>query len=122
MDRSRSGNRSIVVTSSIRAQGVRPKTAPYSATKAALNQLVRVAAYELGPSGVRINSLSPGLVVTPMSEQINPDVAEFAASVSAVRRATLPADIAEGALFLCRPSSSLVTGTNLVIDGGEGLW
>lgn len=115
-------NRAILVVSSIRSHGTRPGTLPYSASKAALNQLVRVGAYELGPHGIRLNAVSPGLVVTPMSLEKNPDVAELGAELAPLNRAGLPTDTAEGALYLCSPAASFVTGTNLVVDGGESLW
>ncbi len=115
-------NRAIVVISSIRAEGTRPGTLPYSTTKAGLNQMVRVAAYELAPLGIRVNALSPGLVVTPMSLSNNPKAAELGAELAPLKRAGMPSDIAEGALYLCNPAASFVTGTNLVVDGGESLW
>lgn len=115
-------HRSILVVSSIRADGTRPGTLPYSASKAALNQLVRVGAYELAPLGIRLNAVSPGLVVTPMSLEKNPDVADLGAEVAPLNRAGVPSDTAAGALYLCSPEASFVTGTNLVVDGGESLW
>jgi NAD(P)-dependent dehydrogenase (short-subunit alcohol dehydrogenase family) len=115
-------NRAILVISSIRANGTRPGTLPYATTKAGLNQLVRVAAYELAPLGIRVNALSPGLVVTPMSLSLNPDVDQVAADVTPLNRAGVPSDVAGGALYLCSPAASFVTGANLVVDGGESLW
>lgn len=64
-------NRSIVVVSSIRATGVRPRMAPYSSAKVALSQLARVAAYELAPSGIQVNAVCQGLIVIPMSVSLN---------------------------------------------------
>ncbi|GAA4478828.1 SDR family oxidoreductase [Rhodococcus olei] len=114
-------NRSIVVTSSIRALGARAGVAPYAASKAGLNQLVRVAAYELAPSGVRVNALSPGITATPLSQERNSLFDERSATVP-MGRAGTPADMAEAALFLCAPGSEFVTGTNMVVDGGESLY
>lgn len=113
--------RSILVVSSIRAVGVKTGTLPYSTSKAGLNQLVRVAAAELAPEGIRVNAISPGLVATPMSRQTNPEVERIAAGLAALDRAGLPDDVAEGALYLSSPAASFVTGTNLVVDGGESL-
>ncbi|MFF5991271.1 SDR family NAD(P)-dependent oxidoreductase [Prauserella flavalba] len=115
-------NRSIVVVSSIRAQGARPGTLPYSSTKAGLNQLVRVAAYELAPLGIRVNAVSPGLVVTPMALANNPKAEELGAELAPLGRAGLPADVAQGVLYVADPAASFVTGTNVVVDGGESLW
>jgi glucose 1-dehydrogenase len=114
-------DRSILVVSSIRALGARAGRAPYSATKAALNQLVRVAALELAPIGVRVNALSPGITATPMALQQNPEIyAEMTQSVPLGRSGT-PLDMGAAAVYLCSPAARFVTGTNLVVDGGESL-
>jgi glucose 1-dehydrogenase len=113
-------NRSIVVTSSIRALGARTGVAPYAASKAGVNQLVRIAAYELAATGVRVNALSPGITATPLSQERNSLFDERAATVP-MGRAGTPADMAEAALFLVSPGSAFVTGTNMVVDGGESL-
>jgi glucose 1-dehydrogenase len=116
-----STNRSIIVVSSIRAVGTRPGTLPYSVAKAGLNQLVRIAAYELAPEGIRVNALSPGITATPLTEA-NPDTFARMVQTVPVGRAGAPADMAHAALYLADPASAYVTGTNLVVDGGEGLW
>ena len=117
-------NRSIVVVSSIRALGIRPGLAAYASTKAAVNQLVRMAAYELGPHGIRVNVLSPGITMTPLLASTmaeNPDIlAERTADVP-MGRPGQPDDMGSAALFLCQPASAFVTGTNLIVDGGEHL-
>jgi NAD(P)-dependent dehydrogenase (short-subunit alcohol dehydrogenase family) len=114
-------DRSILVVSSIRALGARAGRAPYSATKAALNQLVRVAALELAPIGVRVNVLSPGITATPMALLENPEVyAEMTQSVPLGRSGT-PLDMGAAAVYLCSPQAQFVTGANLVVDGGESL-
>ena len=117
-------NRAIVVVSSIRALGIRPGLAAYASTKAAVNQLVRMAAYELASHGIRVNALSPGITVTPLvaeSLKANPDIlAERTADVP-MGRPGQPADMANAALFLCQPASRFVTGTNFIVDGGEHL-
>jgi 3-oxoacyl-[acyl-carrier protein] reductase len=117
-------NRSIVVVSSIRALGIRPGLAAYASTKAAVNQLVRMAAYELGPYGIRVNALSPGITMTPLVASTmadNPDIlAERTADVP-MGRPGQPDDMGSAALFLCQPASAFVTGTNMIVDGGEHL-
>ncbi|MGW5299839.1 SDR family NAD(P)-dependent oxidoreductase [Rhodococcus aetherivorans] len=114
-------NRSIVVVSSIRALGVRPSLVPYGTAKAGLNQLVRMAAYELAPTGIRVNALSPGITATPLTQERNSLFDERAATVP-MGRAGTPADMASAALYLAGPDSAFVTGTNLVVDGGESLY
>jgi glucose 1-dehydrogenase len=114
-------DRAILVVSSIRALGARAGRAPYSATKAALNQLVRVAALELAPLGVRVNTLSPGITATPMALRENPEIyAEMTASVP-LGRSGAPLDMGAAAVYLCSAEARFVTGANLVVDGGESL-
>jgi glucose 1-dehydrogenase len=115
-------NRSIIVASSIRAHGVRPGLAAYAATKAAVNQLVRVAAYELAPRGVRVNALSPGITATPLALEENPEIFAERTKTVPMGRAGTPEDMAAAALFLASPAASFVTGANVVVDGGESLW
>lgn len=115
------GDRSILVISSIRGLGARPGVLPYAVTKAGLNQMVRVAAYELAASGIRVNALSPGITITPMSDH-NPDVRERMAAMVPLGRAGLPADMSTAAVYLSSAGASFVTGINLVVDGGESLW
>ena len=115
-------NRAILVVSSIRSLGVRPGRLAYSATKAALNQLVRVAAHELASHQIRVNALLPGITATPLALEGNPEVfAEASASVP-LGRAGTPQDMAAAAVYLCSPAARFVTGVNLVVDGGESLW
>lgn len=116
------GNKSIVVVSSIRALGVRPGVAPYAATKAGLNQLARVAAYELAPHRIRVNVLSPGITATPLSMEHNPELLVERTKDVPLGRAGTPDDMAAAAVYLAGPGSGFVTGTNLVVDGGESLW
>lgn len=116
-----SKNRSIVVVSSIRALGARPGVLPYATAKAGLNQLVRVAAYEVAEYGIRINAVSPGITATPLTD-LNPDVFRERVKDVPMGRAGSVGDIAQAAVYLARPESAFVTGTNLIVDGGEHLW
>ena len=115
-------NRVILVVSSIRSDGARPGVSAYAATKAGVNQLARVAAYELAPHGVRVNVLSPGMTVTPLVLINTPEVHEKAKVQVPMGRPGLPEDMAAAAAYLCAPAAGFVTGANLVVDGGEGLW
>ncbi len=116
------GNKSLIVVSSIRGLGARPGVAPYAATKAGLNQLARVAAYELAPEGIRVNVLSPGITATPLSMEHNADLLRERTQDVPMGRAGTPDDMAHAAVYLASPGSGFVTGTNLVVDGGESLW
>jgi glucose 1-dehydrogenase len=122
MVQSEGTNRSILVVSSIRALGARPGVSAYAATKAALNQMVRVAAYELAPHGVRINALLPGITVTPLVLDNNPHMIAERTKDVPMGRPGSPEDMAEAALYLSSEAARFVTGVNLVVDGGESLW
>lgn len=113
-------NSCIVVVSSIRALGAVPGRLIYAATKAAVNQAVRVGAQELAPHGIRVNALSPGITETPLTAR-NPEAFAEAVANVPLGRAGQPSDLAEGAYFLCSPSGAFITGHNLIVDGGEHL-
>ena len=113
-------NSAIVVVSSIRALGARAGRLIYAATKAGVNQAVRVAAVELAPHGIRVNALSPGITETPLTAK-NPEAYAEAVANVPLGRAAQPTDLAEAAYFLCSPTASFITGVNLIVDGGESL-
>lgn len=100
--------------------------AVYAASKAALDMMVRVAADELGPFGIRINSVRPGLVLTPTTAAIadpeSPNVAQadYLANMPLGRLGTVD-DVAELVRFLAGPESSWITGQAYTIDGGHTL-
>jgi 3-oxoacyl-[acyl-carrier protein] reductase len=114
-------NRSIIAVSSIRGLGIRPGLAPYAASKAALNQLVRMVAYELGPHGIRVNALSPGITMTPLAEQNLAILEERLVDIPMGRAGSIE-DMGAAALFLAGPGSRFMTGTNTIVDGGESLY
>ena len=113
-------NQVIVAVSSVRALGARPGRLVYAATKAALNQAIRVAAVELAPFGIRVCALSPGITETPLTAA-NKDVFDEVVRGVPLGRAGLPGDLAEAAYFLCSPQAAFITGANLVVDGGESV-
>lgn len=114
------GRGSIIGFSSIRAVAVEPGQGVYAATKAGLVQLLRTAAAELGPSGVRVNSIAPGIVDTPLTAQIHaiPEWAEAYASKSALGRWSRPDELVGAVVYLASDASSFVTGSQLFVDGG----
>ena len=114
------GRGSIVVVSSIRSQVVEPGQGVYAATKAGVLQMIRALASELGPIGVRANALAPGVVETPLTQQIkdNPEWYRAYASKGALGRWAQPEEMAGGIVFLASAAGSFVTGSLLVIDGG----
>jgi NAD(P)-dependent dehydrogenase (short-subunit alcohol dehydrogenase family) len=112
------GEGAIVNVTSIQAFRPAPALAHYSAAKAGLEMLTRSAALELGPSGVRVNAVAPGLVRREGLESAWPEgVARYVAAAPLGRIAE-PEDVADACLFLASPAARFVTGTTLVVDGG----
>jgi NAD(P)-dependent dehydrogenase (short-subunit alcohol dehydrogenase family) len=96
-----------------------PRHAAYGAAKAGLMALVRSAAVELGPSGVRVNAVAPGVVWTPrVSVALGEEGRARNEANTPLRRVAQPADIAAALLFLCSDLSSYVSGQTVVVDGG----
>ncbi|MFF2471392.1 SDR family NAD(P)-dependent oxidoreductase [Streptomyces sp. NPDC058066] len=114
------GRGSIIGFSSIRSVAVEPGQGVYAATKAGLVQLLRTAAAELGPSGVRVNAVAPGVVDTPLTAQIRsvPEWSDAYASKSALGRWSRPDELAGAVVYLASDASSFVTGSQLFVDGG----
>jgi NAD(P)-dependent dehydrogenase (short-subunit alcohol dehydrogenase family) len=115
-----SGGGSIIAISSIRSQVVEPGQGIYAATKAGVLQMIRTLAAELGAKGVRANALAPGVVETPLTEQIKsvPDWYEAYATKGALGRWAQPIEMAGPIVFLASDAGSYVTGSLLVVDGG----
>ncbi|GAA0932068.1 SDR family oxidoreductase [Kribbella koreensis] len=114
------GRGSIIGFSSIRATTVEPGQSVYAATKAGLVQLLRTAAAELGPNGVRVNAIAPGVVETPLTAQIkaNPAWYDAYAQKSALARWATPDELAGAVVYLASDASTFVTGSVLHVDGG----
>ena len=115
------GSGSIVNIASI--AGLRPQfhSLLYSMTKAALIMLTQSYALELGPRGVRVNAIAPGLVETTLSEYYWKDEARFQPLMERqpIKHLGQPVEIAEVALMLASDSSSYLTGQTIVVDGGR---
>jgi NAD(P)-dependent dehydrogenase (short-subunit alcohol dehydrogenase family) len=92
----------------------------YGPSKAALVMLVQVLAQELGPDGIRVNALSPGMVRTGMTAQVygDPEIAAERAALVPLGRVATPEDMAGVIAFLLGPDARYVSGANLVADGG----
>jgi NAD(P)-dependent dehydrogenase (short-subunit alcohol dehydrogenase family) len=111
---------SIVIFSSIRAQVVEPGQSVYAMSKAGIVQLVRTAAAEFGPAGVRVNAVAPGVVETPLTAPIkaNREWYQAYAAKSALQRWAGAHEMVGPTLFLASDAASYVTGTVLFADGG----
>ncbi|MHB1575235.1 MAG: SDR family NAD(P)-dependent oxidoreductase [Candidatus Dormibacteria bacterium] len=114
------GRGSIIGISSIRAVTVEPGQGVYAATKAGLEQLLRTAAAELGPSGVRANAIAPGVVETPLTTQIRavPEWYRAYSEKTALRRWASAWEMAGAVVYLAGDAASYVTGSVLTVDGG----
>ena len=114
------GAGSIVNVSSIGAMGPTNATAAYASSKAAVRGFTKVAALELGVRGVRVNSIHPGGVDTPMTNPNNEDRATVDSHYAAIpaQRAGRPDEIAAASLFLASDEASYCNGTEFVVDGG----
>lgn len=110
----------IVNISSIASSHAVPQGAAYSPAKAALSMLTRQLALEWGPENIRCNLVSPGLILTPLSEKFYEDAADREARENVVpsRRIGRPQDIADAVLFLSSDRASYVNGAEIVVDGG----
>lgn len=90
--------------------------AAYSATKGAVIALTKALAQELGPSGIRVNCVSPGVIVTDMVNNVAPSVLDELAEQSAIGKNGTPEDVARAILYLAE--APFVTGENLAVNGG----
>ena len=111
---------SIVIFSSIRSQVVEPGQAVYAMTKAGIVQLVRGAASEFGPHGVRVNAIGPGVVETPLTAPIKANAEWYNAYAhkNVLGRWARAEEMVGPTLFLASDAASYVTGTILYADGG----
>lgn len=114
------GSGSLIHIASISARHPQPGSGAYSASKAAVVLMSQQLAYELGPAGIRSNTVSPGLVRTPMTEAYYqaPGVAERRDAAIPLRRVAAPDDIADIVVFLASDRARYVTGADIVVDGG----
>jgi NAD(P)-dependent dehydrogenase (short-subunit alcohol dehydrogenase family) len=112
------GGGSIVNIASLSALHPAPGQAGYVTAKAALIAFTRSAAQEFGPSGIRVNAVSPGLIWRPTLHDDWPEGERSFAERAPLRRVGMPDDVADACLFLAAPASSWITGQNLVVDGG----
>ena len=114
------GRGSIIVFSSIRAEVVEPGQGVYAATKAGLKQMVRALAAELGPRGVRVNAIAPGVVETPLTAPIKSKTEWYQAYAdkSILRRWAQPSEMVGAVLLLASDAGSYMTGGLYFVDGG----
>ena len=113
------GGGSIINASSVEGLAGMAGCSGYAATKWAIRGMTKCAAMELGGRGIRVNSVHPGMIDTPMTRVHGGDVAmEFGASKVPMRRVGYPEDIAPVYVFLASDESGYMNGAELAVDGG----
>ena len=118
-----SGSGSIVCTASVAGFRAGAGGAAYSASKAGVINLVKIAATQLAGSGIRVNAICPGLVETGMTGEVfdrarAKGLGDKIGQLNPLKRAGEPSEIANAALFLASADSSYVNGQALAVDGG----
>jgi NAD(P)-dependent dehydrogenase (short-subunit alcohol dehydrogenase family) len=119
MKERRSG--AIVITASTNSYDGEARLAAYNASKAGLLGLVHTAANELGPYGIRVNAVCPGLIRTRLTERhfSNPDVLRDYFRQIPLGRGGAPEEVAQACVFLASDDASYITGATLFVDGGQ---
>ncbi|WP_217997855.1 SDR family NAD(P)-dependent oxidoreductase [Alicyclobacillus acidiphilus] len=112
------GGGSIVNISSIYALVGSGASAAYQASKAAVHLLTKTAAVEYAKANIRVNSVHPGIIDTPMIANMTEDRYQILVSGTPMGRLGKPEEVAKGVLFLASDDASYITGAELVIDGG----
>jgi 3-oxoacyl-[acyl-carrier protein] reductase len=121
---------SVILVSSLAARGVpgnsgqagAPSLPAYAATKGALDTLVKHWASALGPRGIRVNAVAPGVIATDMSSFTKTEGGrELTLSMQALKRIGEPSDVADVIAFLASDKSRWITGVSLPVDGGSKL-
>jgi 3alpha(or 20beta)-hydroxysteroid dehydrogenase len=114
-----SGGGSIINISSLNGLAAQANTAAYTSSKFALRGLTKTAAIDLGPKGIRVNAILPGVIRTPMvAYVVEQREAELAAGLP-LRRVGEPMDVAAAAVFLASDAAAWITGVDLPVDGGH---
>ncbi|MEF3022056.1 SDR family oxidoreductase [Vibrio mimicus] len=110
---------SIVINASWTASAVMPGTGIYAATKGALLSLMKTLAIEQGQSNIRVNAVSPGIILTPMADAVlEPELSRKLANQTALKRNGTPDDVSGTIAWLLSEDAAFVTGQEIVIDGG----
>lgn len=109
---------SVINVSSILARRPGRGNAVYAGTKGFVESFTRAMAVELGPKGIRVNAIAPGIVETALSQGVRAVAGRELRERIALRRFGTPAEIADAAVFLATEGAAYVSGTVLEVDGG----
>jgi NAD(P)-dependent dehydrogenase (short-subunit alcohol dehydrogenase family) len=110
---------SIINVSSLNGVASNAGTSAYTSSKFGLRGLTRAAALDLGPRGIRVNAILPGIIRTPMVSYAVDEWEDQMASGLPLRRIGEPTDVASAALFLASDESAWMTGSDVTVDGGQ---
>lgn len=91
---------------------------PYSAAKAGVIGLARALAKEVGPSGITVNAVSPGVIDTDMNAHLSPEDLRALAEETPLGRIGRPEEVAAAVSFLCSDDAAFITGADLPVNGG----
>ena len=109
----------VVQIASINGERGKAGQANYAASKAGLIALTKTAARELGPKGITVNAVSPGLIETPMTADLTEEIRRRAVDESALGRPGQPEQVAAVTAFLCSEAAGHITGQVIRVDGGQ---
>ena len=120
----RAGHGCIITMSSLAAHdGGGFGAAHYAASKGGVITFTKALAKEMGPSGIRVNSIAPGLIATRFHDRFStPEGRQATVERTPLRREGQPQDVADAALFLASPQASFITGATIEVNGGQGVF
>jgi NAD(P)-dependent dehydrogenase (short-subunit alcohol dehydrogenase family) len=117
VDHMTEGGSIVNVTSAVALRGM-PAAAHYTASKAGLIGLTRALCKELGPRGIRVNAVAPGIIETDQASDLRGPARARYEAMTSLQRLGSPHEVADAVLFLASDMSSYVSGLTLVVDGG----
>ncbi len=114
------GEGSIINMSSISALDGNPGQLAYTSCKASWIAATKTMSAELGPKGIRVNAIAPGVIATAMQENLPAEALDRQMAKSNIKRMGLPSEVASAIMYLASDLSSFVTGQTIRVDGGIG--
>ena len=112
------GQGTVTFITSVNAISPLPSQAIYTSTKAMLEALMKTAASELAPFGIRVNSVVPGAILTDMNSHYTPEKIEQVSGGIPCRRVGMPDEVADVVAFICSDAARYMYGSSVVVDGG----